>query len=192
MRHGIVHHGPHFGDTLYGAGEHQWGWILAVGIVFVLLGTVALGTLLTATVLSIYFVGVLLLFGGVAQALQAFAFHGGNNIGTHLLMSGLYLIAGYLVIENPVATSIMLTLLLAAALVILGLVRTLAAMEHRRYRSWGWLLASGLLTMAIGFLIALQWPLSGFWAIGMFVGIDLIFHGLSYMGLGMAVRDAQN
>lgn len=192
MRHGIAHHGPHFGDTLFGAGEHQWGWILVVGIVFVLLGTFALGTLLTATVLSIYFIGILLLFGGVAQALQALAFHGRNNVVLHLLMSVLYLIAGYLVVENPVATSMMLTLLLAAALVVLGLVRTIAAMEHRNYRSWGWLLTSGLLTMALGLLIALQWPLSGFWAIGMFVGIDLIFHGLSYMGLGMAVRDAQS
>lgn len=190
MRHGMAPQGPHLGGALFGVDEHRWGWILAFGIVFALLGAITLGTLLTVSVLSIYFVGILLLFGGAAQAMQAFIFHGLNNVGTHLMMSALYFIAGILVIENPVATSMMLTQLLGTVLIILGLVRALTALEHRVYRSWATLLFSGLLTTFLGILIMLQWPVAGFWVIGMFVGIDLVFHGLAYIGLGMAVKDA--
>lgn len=191
MKHGIMHHDSLLGGAMFEAEGHRWSWILGLGLVFLLLGAVTLGVLLGTTIVSIYFLGLLLLGGGVAQALQAFSLHGMNSTGTHLLMSVLYFILGALVLENPLGTSLALTTLLAATLVVLGLVRALAALNHRAYRGWGWLLASGLITLVLGFLVLLQWVGAGFWIIGMFVGIDLVFHGAAYVRLGLAVKPAR-
>jgi uncharacterized membrane protein HdeD (DUF308 family) len=189
MRSDILLHGFHFGDDLFGATERQWGWLMALGILFVVLGTVGLAMLLTVTLASILYLGVLLMIGGAVQTVQAFTFHGWRNIASHLLMGALYLFAAYVVITNPVAMSATLTLVLAAALVGLGIIRGVTAVMHREYRQWGWLLFSGILTVLLGAMIMAQWPISGLWAIGLFVAIDMIFHGWSYIGLALAVKD---
>ena len=121
MRTGTVHHGFFFGDALFGASEKQWGWILALGTMFVVLGTVGLGMLFTLTLVSILYFGVLLLIAGAVQAVQAFTFHGWRNIVSHVLTGAVYLFAGYVVIQNPLAASATLTILLASALMVLGI-----------------------------------------------------------------------
>src|SRR6185369_294229 len=190
MRSDILHHGYHYGDVLFGATDREWGRLMALGILFVALGTVGLATLFTATLASILYLGALLLIGGTVQTVQAFTFHGWRNIVSHLLMGALYLLAAYLVVTNPVAMSLTLTLVLAATLVGLGVVRGVTAVMHREYSRWGWLLFSGILTTLLGAMIMAQWRISGFWAIGLFVAIDLIFHGWSYIWLALAVKDA--
>ena len=190
MRSDTLHHGLYFGDALFGATEKQWGWLLALGILFVALGTIGLAMLFSVTLASMLYLAVLLAIGGAVQTVQAFTFHGWRNVVSHLLMGALYLFAAYVVVENPVALSLTLTLVLAAALVVLGIVRGVTAVMHREYPQWGWLLFSGILTVALGAMIMAQWPISGFWAIGLFVAIDMVFHGWSYIGLAMAVKDA--
>ena len=165
---------------------------MALGVLFVALGTIGLGTLFTMTLASMAYVGLLLFVGGAVQTVQAFSFHGWRNIASHFLMGVLYLGAAYLVMQNPVAASVTLTLFLAWSLVVLGVVRSATAVLHREYRQWGWLFFSGLLTVGLGAMIMAQWPISGFWAIGLFVSIDLIFHGWSYIGLSLAVKDAHS
>ena len=191
MRSGSVHHEVYFGDALFGASEKQWGWILALGIAFVVLGTVGLGMLFTLTLVSILYLGILLSIGGVVQSLQAFTYHGWRNIVSHLLIGAVYLFAAYVVIQNPLAASATLTLLLASALVALGIIRSVTAVLHREYRQWGWLLFSGVLTVALGVMIMAQWPVSGLWVIGLYVAIDMIFHGFANIGLALAVKDAR-
>jgi uncharacterized membrane protein HdeD (DUF308 family) len=190
MRMTTVHHEVFFGDSLFGASEKQWGWIMALGILFVVFGTIGLGMLFTLTLASIFFFGVLLLIGGATQTIQAFTFHGWRNIVSHVLMGALYLFAAYVIIENPLAASATLTLLLASAFVALGITRSVTAVLHREYRQWGWLLFSGLLTVALGVMIMAQWPVSGLWVIGLFVAIDMIFHGWASIGLALAVKKA--
>ena len=193
MRSDTLHHDLHFyfGDALFGATEKQWGWLMALGILFVALGTVGLAMQFTVTLASIMYLGILLLIGGAVQTVQAFTFHGWRNVVSHLLMGVLYLFVAYTVIENPVAMSVTLTLVLAAALVGLGIVRGVTAVMHREYSQWGWLLFSGILTVVLGAMIMAQWPISGLWVIGLVVAIDMVFHGWSYIGLALAVKDAK-
>jgi len=186
-----MHHGVFFGDSLFGASEKQWGWIMALGVLFVIFGTVGLGMLFTLTMASILFFGILLLIGGAAQSIQAFTFHGWRNIVSHLLMGAFYLFAAYVIINNPLAVSATLTLLLASVFMALGVIRSVTAVQHREYRQWGWLLFSGLLTVALGVMILAQWPVSGLWVIGLFVAIDMIFHGWAYIWLALAVKAAR-
>ena len=190
MRSGTMHHGFLFGDALFGASERQWGWIMALGILFVALGSIGLGMVVAMTLASILYLGALLFVGGAVQTVQAFTFHGWRNVASHLLMGALYLCAAYLVTQNPLATSVTLTLFLASALVGLGIVRGVTAVMHREYRQWGWLLFSGILSVALGVMIIAQWPVSGLWVIGLFVSLDMLFHGWSYIGLSLAVKKA--
>ncbi len=88
-------------------------------------------------------------------------------------------------------TSTTLTLLLAYTMLALGVLRSVTAVVHREYRQWGMMFFSGLLTVALGAMIIAQWPISGLWVIGLFVAVDLMFHGFSYIGLSLAVRGAQ-
>ena len=190
MKTGTLHHDYLFGDALFGASEKQWGWVMALGILFVALGTIGLGMLFAVTLASIFYLGILLFVGGAAQAVQAFSFHGWRNVVSHLLIGALYLFASYLVIQNPLATSATLTLFLAAALVGLGIVRGATAIMHREYRQWGWLLFSGIVSVALGVMIMANWPVTGLWVIGLYVAIDMICHGWSYIGLSLAIKDA--
>ena len=74
--------------------------------------------------------------------------------------------------------------------VALGIIRSVTAVLHREYRQWGWLLFSGVLTVALGVMIMAQWPVSGLWVIGLYVVIDMIFHGCANIGLALAVKAA--
>jgi uncharacterized membrane protein HdeD (DUF308 family) len=185
-----MHHEYLFGDALFGASEKQWGWLMALGILFVALGTIGLGMLFMVTLASVLYLGILLLFGGAIQTIQAFSFHGWRNVVSHLAMGVLYLFAAYVIIQNPLAASVTLTLFLASALVVLGVVRGATAIMHREYKQWGWLLFSGIVSVALGALIFAQWPVTGFWVIGLYVAIDMICHGWAYIGLSLAVKDA--
>jgi uncharacterized membrane protein HdeD (DUF308 family) len=163
---------------------------MALGVLFVALGAIGLGMLFAVTLVSIFYLGVLLFVGGAAQAVQAFSFHGLRNVVSHLLMGALYLSAAYLVIKNPLAASATFTLFLASALVGLGIVRGATAIMHREYRQWGLLLFSGIVSVALGGMIMASWPVSGLWVIGLYVAIDMICHGFSYVGLSLAVKHA--
>lgn len=83
-----------------------------------------------------------------------------------------------------------LTLLLAFYLVLEGVTEVLLAFQMRPVAGWGWTLASGVAALVLGAMIWNQWPVSGAWAVGLLVGINLLFTGSSLLGLGMAARNA--
>src|SRR5205823_929025 len=105
----------------------------------------------------------------------------------HLLTGVLYLIAGVLMLEHPVEAAAGLTLLIAANLLIGGLVRIVLAIAER-FDGRGWVLFSGVISVLLGAGIWRQWPLSGLWVIGLFVGIEMLCNGVSWVMLGLAAR----
>lgn len=167
--------------------RHRWGWFLALGIALIILGMIAIGAAIPATFLTIAFLGWLLLIGGVAQMFSAVFSHHGSGFFMHLLAGILYLIVGVLIVANPAAGAITLTLLLAAFFMFEGVFRIVSA-ASMRFPRWGWAVASGIITLLLGLMIWAQWPLSGLWVIGMFVGIDMIIYGWSLVMLTMAIR----
>jgi uncharacterized membrane protein HdeD (DUF308 family) len=97
-----------------------------------------------------------------------------------LLMGVLYVVLGLLFVRQPVQAAEALTLLLACALMASGAFRIVGSLMHR-FPQWGWVLLGGVLNLALGILIWLQWPFSGFWVIGLFVGIDMLFSGWTWV-----------
>jgi uncharacterized membrane protein HdeD (DUF308 family) len=104
-----------------------------------------------------------------------------------LLTGILYVVVGFMIVANPGAAAITLTLLIALFLIFTGIFRIVVALMTR-FPHWGWLALHGLVNLLLGIAIWRQWPLSGLWVIGLFVGIDMVFNGWSLVMLGLTAR----
>ena len=178
------------GLHLIGLGDlkRNWGWFLALGIALLVLGTIALGASVAMTIVSMVLLGWLLIIGGVLEGVHAFwreRAWGGFFID--LLTGILYVVVGFMVLANPGEAAMALTLLIALFLMFSGLFRIVVALILR-FPHWGWLILHGAVNLVLGIAIWRQWPLSGLWVIGLFVGIDMLFNGWSLVMLGLAAK----
>src|SRR5882724_3707999 len=136
----------------------KWGWIVALGLVYLIAGSVALGSVVLTTVASVFFVGIMMIVAGIAEIINAFQLKGWSNFLIWVLLGALYIFAGFVTFENPLLAAAVLTLVLGAALVASGLVRIFLAFSMKRESPWIWLLLSSLVTMLLGLLILARWP----------------------------------
>ena len=175
---------------LTGTGDlkRNWGWYLALGIALIVLGTIALGSALVMTVASVFFFGWLLIIGGIMEAVHAFWRKRWAGFFLDLLTGILYVIAGWMMVSNPAESALLLTLIIAMFLVFEGVFRIVAALIAR-YPHWGWVLLNGVISLVLGILIWRQWPYSGLWVIGLFVGIEMLFNGWSLVMLSLTARN---
>jgi uncharacterized membrane protein HdeD (DUF308 family) len=175
---------PVLGDLV-----HNWGWLLAQGILLVVLGTVGLGMTIWLTLASVFIFGVFLVIGGGVQIFQTFKCKGWESILWHGLIAVLYVLAGLSIMADPLAASTLITLLLAGALMGIGVVRLIMAFQWRGVKNWGWPLIGGIAAIVLGFMILARWPVSGFWVIGLFVAIEMIFSGWSSIFIALAAKE---
>lgn len=167
-----------------------WGWLLALGIISIILGTIGLGMTATLTIVSVIFFGALLLVGGVFQLVDAFKHAGWKSTLWHVLIALLYIVGGIILIGDPVGGSVALTLVVAAMLIASGIFRAIIAFHAKRMPGWGWLLFGAILSILLGLLILAKWPISGLWVIGLFVAIELIINGWSCVMMALVGRRA--
>jgi len=174
---------------LTGVGElkRSWGWFLALGIALIVLGTIALGSALVMTIASVFFFGWLLIVAGVLEAVHAFWRKRWAGFFLDLLTGILYVVVGWMMVTNPKESALLLTLIIAMFLVFEGVFRIVAALTAR-YPHWGWVLLNGVISLVLGLMIWRQWPYSGLWVIGLFVGIEMLFNGWSLVMLSLASR----
>jgi uncharacterized membrane protein HdeD (DUF308 family) len=175
--------GPVLGDLV-----HNWGWLLAQGILLVVLGTVGLGLTFFLTLATVFIFGVFLVIGGGVQIFQTFKCRGWSSILWHILIAVLYVLAGLSIMADPLAASTLFTLLLAGALVGIGVVRLFMAFQVRGLKNWGWPVIGGIAAIVLGIMILARWPVSGFWVIGLFVAIEMIFSGWTYIFIALGAR----
>ena len=164
------------------------GWFVALGVALLVLGAIAFFNVVLATVASVFYVGVLMLIGAGAEIAHAFGVKSCSSF-FWLLLSGLvYAVAGIVALMNPVLASVVLTLTLAIALIVGGIFKIWVGFSARPQTGWGWIVAAGVLTMLAGLVIAMRWPVNSLWILGMFLAIDLIFQGWSFIAFGLALR----
>ena len=169
----------------------NWGWVLALGIALIVLGTVALGAAVFTTVVSVIFFGWLLIIAGVGEVERLWQ-RAWQGFFLDLLTGVLYFVVGLMLVVEPLVAAATLTLL-AAALLFAGAMR-IALSLSTHFQHWVWLLLNGIVTLALGILILRGWPETGYWVIGMFIGIDLLFYGwslvmLSWASAGLPARE---
>lgn len=168
--------------------KRSWGWLLTLGILFVILGCIGLGMVVGLTLASMFFLGVLLIIGGLLQIVDVFKSKRWKAVAWHAFIALLYLIGGGLIIYDPFMASALITALLATVLIIIGVSRFSMAVALRGTSGWVWLLLAGIIAIALGVMILLHWPMSGLWIIGLFIAIELIVDGWTYIFLALSIR----
>lgn len=177
--------------AIFGELKKNWGWLLALGIASIALGTLGFYMTFAFTLTSVLFFGILLLVGGTFQLAHAFTCKGWKGVLWHVLIALLYIAAGIDIIADPVRASAVLTLVLAGILIAVGVSRIIMALQIRAaVDGWYWALFSGVISIVLGGMIIAQWPESGLWVIGLFVAIELVFNGWSYIFVALAARKA--
>ena len=166
----------------------NWGWILALGIIEIVVGTLAIGMPLAASLVSALAFGVLFLVGGVAQLVGAFWTRDWSGFFLTLLMGVVYVVLGLMFLRHPGEALLAMSLFLACALMVSGLFRIIGSLFYQ-FPQWGWTLVGGVINLALGLYIYSLWPLDSFIIIGLFVGIDLIFTGWTWIVLALAIRN---
>ncbi len=174
---------------LTGEGElkRSWGWYLALGIVMIVLGTIAIGSTFVMTIASVFFFGWLLIIGGVMEVIHAFWHKRWAGFFLDLLTGVLYVVVGWMMVTNPKESALLLTLIIAMFLLFEGVFRIVAAVAAR-YPHWGWVMFNGVISLILGIMIWRQWPYSGLWVIGLFVGIEMLLNGWSLVMLSLTGR----
>ena len=164
------------------------GWIVALGVIYVIAGLIALGSVVVATVVSVLVVGIMMLIAGVAEVINAFQVKSWGRFVLWLVLGALYIVAGFVTFENPLLAAAILTLILGVALVGSGIMRIVLAFNMREGMPWVWIALSGVVTLIVGLIILAHWPISSLFVLGLFLGIDLIFAGAGWISLGLGLR----
>jgi uncharacterized membrane protein HdeD (DUF308 family) len=164
------------------------GWIIALGVIYVIAGLIALASIVEATVVGVFIVGIMMLIAGVAEVINAFQVKSWGKFVFWLLLGALYIVAGFVTFENPLLAAAILTLILGVALITSGIMRTILAFSVKEGVPWIWILVSGLITLLLGIVILVHWPVSSLYILGLFLGIDLVFAGAGWIGLGLGLR----
>ena len=170
-----------------GSLRHTWGWLLALGIIMVVLGTIALFITPAATLGTVLVLGWLLVVSGIMEIIQTFRVRQWGGIFLHLIGGVLGILVGLLVVTHPVAGALAWTLLFASFFTVIGIFRLVAAIRLK-FPNWGWAAFDGAITLLLGLLLWAEWPWSGFWFLGFAVGVSLLLRGWSYIMFAIAVR----
>ena len=159
------------------------GLLIFEGILFILLGILAVSLPVVSTLGTTIFIGWLFIIGGVVQIYRAFNTHKTRDFIWALLSAILNLVAGIILILYPMTGAISLTIVLLAFFILEGIAKIIWGFKLRPLNTWGWLVLSGLIALAMAGVILAGWPESAFWVIGLLVGINMIFYGVSLLFL---------
>lgn len=187
MKSIFVSTNPHLGTF-----SKNWGWFFLWGLTLVALGCVAISAATFTTILSVIFIGVVILIAGVVITIDSFTFWWQKWSGffLHLFMGLLYIATGVILIDTPLLGSIPLTLFLGVFYILVGISRMMYSALLQTPK-WGWNFLNGVLSLFLGVLIIAELPNSALFIIGLFVGIDLVFCGLTYIMVALAARSGK-
>ena len=166
--------------------RHNWRGFVLLGATLIIVGFIALGSLVWASLATVVAIGALLLVAGLAEAIGAFWCRGWSAV-LHLFSGVLSSVVGTLFLLAPIDAMLALTLLLSCLLMAGGVFKIITTFSYRLETS-AWPLVSGFVDLILGMLILMAWPDSALWVLGLYVGISLVFRGINWIGLGMAFR----
>jgi uncharacterized membrane protein HdeD (DUF308 family) len=169
--------------------EH-WVLFLIEGIVLVVLGILAILVPPLATITFTFFIGWLFLIMGIMGLITTFWARHAPGFWWSLLSAVLAIAAGIVLLINPFSGAFTLTLLLIAFFIIEGVLSIMYALEHKKELSgrWGWMLASGVIDLILAGIILIGLPGTAAWALGLLVGINMLFGGSALIAMALHAR----
>lgn len=170
--------------------HRHWGLFLFEGIVLIILGTLAVLVPAVASLAATIVFGWILLLSGIMGLVSTLRARHAPGFGWSLLSAVLGIAAGIILLVTPLQGVLSLTAVLIAFLIIEGVATVLFALEHRKGASgrWSWLLASGILDIGLGGILLAGLPGTAVWALGLLVGINMIFGGWALVWMALHAR----
>jgi uncharacterized membrane protein HdeD (DUF308 family) len=165
----------------------SWGWFVALGIALIVLGAACILGEINATLITVVVLGWFLLVSGIVALVHAFQTRTWSGFLVYLLSALLRLFTGFMLVRFPLGGAAGITVLLALLFIVGGTFRAIGA-GKLRFPRWGWAVGSGVISVALGIMLLVQFPASSLWFIGLAVGIDLFFEGTSLVALGSALH----
>lgn len=167
--------------------KHRWGWFMALGVLIAALGVVALGLVVSATVASVFAIGVFMIVAGGAEIVMGFHAHNWCRFFLWIFGGLAYIAVGAFALAQPLMAAQVFTLVLGAGMLATGVIRIYVASHLRPGAHWPPILA-GLITVFVGAIIVVGWPTNSFIVLGLLLGVDLIFWGVSWVALGWRLK----
>jgi uncharacterized membrane protein HdeD (DUF308 family) len=176
--------------ALAGALHEHWGLFLTEGIILVILGLIAILLPPLATITFTILIGWLFLISGIVGLVTTFMMRQAPGFWWSLLSGILGVAAGIVLLIWPISGALSLTLLLSAFFIVEGVASIMYAIDHRNQLTgrWGWMLVSGIVDLILAAIIIAGLPGTAAWALGLLVGINLVFGGTALIGMALAAR----
>ena len=167
--------------------QTSWKKFMTIGVAMMVLGLLGITAAPFLTMFSMVILGALLLAGGVTQVIHSFWARKWSGLFLSLLSGLLYSVAGLICMTKPSVSAAGLTLVIGSLFIISGGFRVINSVWIR-FRRWGIACIHGAVTLGLGLLILSEWPASGIWIIGLFIGIDLFITGWFTSTLALSAR----
>ena len=168
----------------------HWWMFTVLGAVIMLCGVIAIASPLQSSVGIVIVLAATLVVSGIALVVTAFWTGHWSAFLIQILIGVLYIMLGMMMTEAPLKTTAALTLFVAGLLMVAGIFRVVAALVLR-FPQWGWVLLNGIVTVMFGLIIYRNFPESALWVIGLFVGVEMLLNGFSWIMLGFDVRNME-
>ncbi|MEM7123279.1 MAG: HdeD family acid-resistance protein [Pseudomonadota bacterium] len=172
------------------AGKTSTSTLMLEGVLLIVLGCLAILLPFLFTVAITLLIGILLLVGGVVRGYTAFKEHSRRSLVWNIIAAIVAIVAGALVLFDPLAGAVALTAIIIALFIVEGITKIIAAFQHRPDAGWGWVLFAGVLDLVLGIILWVAFPNDFGWVIGLLVGISLLFTGWTAVMLAAAMRKA--
>ena len=174
------------------AAHDHWVLFLVEGVVLVVLGATAIVIPVIATLAATVVLGWLFLVSGIMGLVSTFWMRQAPGFWWALISAVLGIVVGALLLASPLRGAVTLTIVLVAFFIIEGVASIMFALEHKRQLSgrWGWMLVSGIIDLVLGAMIFAGLPSTAAWAIGLLVGINMVFGGTALVAMAVHARDA--
>jgi uncharacterized membrane protein HdeD (DUF308 family) len=169
------------GDTIRAIVSEHRGWFIALGVVLLILGGLAITFPLLTTIATKVVIGWLFLFGGIAHVVNAFSTKTWRGFALESIEGLLYLAAGVWLAFFPLAGVITLTIFVALFMFVQGVMEILIGLKIKPAAGWGWMVFSGIAALIVGTMIISGLPSTAGWTIGVLVGIKLMMEGWAYI-----------
>jgi uncharacterized membrane protein HdeD (DUF308 family) len=178
--------------TLTSAIHAHWKLFLFEGIVLVLLGIAAIVLPPIATLAFEIIIGWLFLISGLVGLFTTFWMRHAPGFWWSLLSAVIGIAAGIVLLRWPISGTLSLTLVLIAFFAVEGIVTIMYAIDHRSQLSgrWGWMLTSGIVDLILAGIIFAGLPGTAAWALGLLVGINMLFGGTAMIGMALSARQS--
>jgi uncharacterized membrane protein HdeD (DUF308 family) len=167
---------------------HRWKTVVALGCLMILLSAVAFGLVVAATLASVLIIGTFMALIGIAEIVLAFSAPTWGRFFIWALAGLLYLAAGAVTIGQPAMAASFFTLFLGAGLVATGALRLIFGFGLGTGGPRAMVVLAGLVTLFLGLLILAGWPGNSLIVLGALLAADLLFYGLGWLSLGLALR----